>query len=58
MVLATVREAKAPVMPSSTFLRSSLFFFTTSMNWRISSSRLSLSSLCPRRAVFNRPLSW
>ena len=57
MELATCSEAKAWVSPSSTRIRSALFCFTTSMNWRISSSRLSFKSLWPRRAVFNRPLS-
>lgn len=38
-------------MPASTFWRSAIFSRTRSRNWRISSSRLSFSSLCPRVAV-------
>ena len=43
----------AAPMPRSTFSRRALFTRTSSKNCRISSSRLSLSSLCPRTAVAN-----
>ena len=56
--LATCIAAKAWVSPSSTRIRSALLRLTTSMNWRISSSRLSLRSLWPRLAVFKRPFNW
>ena len=57
IALATCSEAKASVRPLSTRSRSCLLSFTTSRNWRMSSSRLSFMSLWPRRAVLSLPLS-
>ena len=54
---ATVNEPWARINPSSTRRRRVRFSRTLSRNCFISSSRLSLSSLCPRTAVFNRFLS-
>ena len=54
---ATVMARLASSMPCSTLARSSLFSRTIRKNWRISSSRLSLSSRWPRTAVRRRPLS-
>lgn len=49
--LAITKFLFAERIPASTRLRTSIFSRTRSRYWRISSSRLSFSSLCPRIAV-------
>lgn len=48
---ASAKFLLAAEMPASTRSRNALFSRTISKNWRMSSSRLSLSSLWPRMAV-------
>ena len=55
VLLASAKFLLAPLSPASIFSRRVLFSRTRSRNSRISSSRLSFKSLCPRTAVFSFP---